>query len=60
MNYKVKALRVFSINGQTQIEYYEKNCLNYSEAVKEENRLKSEGNYTNIIISKIKEHIHQS
>mgnify|MGYP001766887532 CR=1 FL=1 len=53
MNYKVKAIKVFSINNRTQIEDYEREVLNYSEALKEKSRLQILGNYSNIQITKI-------
>jgi len=52
MNYKIKAFRVFSVNGSTKLDDYEKDVPNYTEAEKEKNRLKSSGEYTNIKIYK--------
>ena len=55
MNYRITAYRIFSINDNTQLESYEKNCPNYQEALKERERLQALETYTHIRINKIKE-----
>jgi hypothetical protein len=52
MNYKIKAFRVFSVNGRTRLEDYEQSVPNYTEAEKVQKHLKSLGEYTNIKIYK--------
>lgn len=54
MNYTVKAFKIVHRNGRTTLEDYQKDVPNYIEAEKEQNRLKSLGEYTNISISKKK------
>jgi hypothetical protein len=53
MNYQVKAFKISSNNGDTQLEVYEKSCPNYTEAEKEVIRLRSTGEYTHIHIYKL-------
>lgn len=48
MNYTVRAVRVYSVNGETKAEDYERSLSNYVEVQKEMNRLKSLGEYTSI------------
>ena len=54
MNYIVKAFKIIRKGPDTTLEEYEKEVPNYSEGVKEENRLRSLGEYVNISIHKIK------
>lgn len=54
MNYTVRAVRVYSINGNTKLEDYKKNVANYVDAEREEERLQSTGQYSNITINKIR------
>ena len=54
MNYTVKAVRIYLIAGNTKLEDHEREVSTYEEALKEEIRLKSLGNYNNITIRKIK------
>jgi hypothetical protein len=53
--FKVKAVKVFSKMGETQIEEYEKDCPNYDVARKDEIRLLSLGDYSNIRVVEVKE-----
>ena len=52
MNYLVKAFKIIHNNGHTTLEEYEKPVPNYFEGIKEQNRLKSLGQYTNITVNK--------
>ena len=56
MNYLVRAVRIYSISGNTRLEDYKREVSTYGEAEKDIIRLKSLGNYFNIIIEKIKKH----
>jgi hypothetical protein len=59
MNYSVKAFKIIiKDNGDTDLEDYEKDSPNYTEAEKELNRLRSMGEYTNVrIIKKSNPHL---
>jgi len=52
MNYQVRAFKIVPRGVDTQLESYEKDVLNYSEAEKEYRRLSSLGEYTHIHIYK--------
>jgi hypothetical protein len=57
MNYVIKAVRIFMKGSDTSIEDYEKEVSTFTEAMKEENRLKSLGDYSNITIKKLKKYV---
>jgi hypothetical protein len=52
MNYVVKAFKIVHQNEKTTLEDYEKPVPNYFEGIREQNRLKSLGHYSNITIIK--------
>jgi len=54
MNYLVRAVKIYSISGNTRLEDYRREVSTYGEAEKDIIRLKSLGNYSNIVIEKIK------
>jgi len=54
MNYLVRALRVYSVGGNTRLEDYSREVPTYTEAEKDKIRLKSLGDYSNIRIDEIK------